>query len=294
MRALAFILFTLPLFAEKERLPGGKVLPHEKYIHAVSEKDSPVEQVYIKSKDGVYIAAAIRKPKGAGPFPVLLHFHGAPGGRGMEKLVTWVRGDTGGPMWERFLQEGYVVAVADYRHPTPMMASIAEAKSPTYVDDGVAVVEWLREQKYVDPARITAYGVSLGGNLVAHLAGRTKLHAAVLGAPAVIEFLGVEGWNRDSKTVPVNEAIARKNIAALQCPVLLLVGTKDNLIAVDEPFHDLAVAMGKRVTMLIYENGYHDFVMGPQGHAGRDEPLLDATLDALERTVAFVKKPAAQ
>ena len=110
----------------------------------------------------------------------------------------------------------------------------------------------------------------------------------------MIEFLGVEGWNRESKTVPVNEAVARKNLAALQCPVLLLVGTKDNLIAVDEPFHDLAVAMGKPVTMLIYENGYHDFVMGPQGHAGRDEPLLDATLDALERTVAFVKKPVAQ
>jgi dipeptidyl aminopeptidase/acylaminoacyl peptidase len=294
MKTCVWIFLALPLLAEKERLPGGKVLPHESYVHAVSLADSPVEQVYIKSKDGLYVAAALRKPKGPGPFPVLVHFHGAPGGRGMEKLVTWVRGDTGGPVWERFLQEGYVVVVADYRHPTPMMASVAEAKSPTYVDDGLAVVEWLRKQPYVDPARISAYGVSLGGNLVAHLAGRTKLHAAVLGAPAVIEFLGVQGWTRDAKTVPVNEAIARKNLAALQCPVLLVVGTKDNLIAVDEPFHDLAVGMGKPVRMLIYENGYHDFVMGPQGHAGRDEPLLDATLDALERTVAFIKKPQPQ
>jgi hypothetical protein len=52
--------------------------------------------------------------------------------------------------------------------------------------------------------------------------------------------------------------------------------------------------MGKPVRMLIYENGYHDFVMGPQGHAGRDEPLLDATLDALERTVVFIKKTQPQ
>lgn len=125
----------------------------------------------------------------------------------MEKLATWVRGDTGGPVGERFLQEGYVVVVADDRHPTPMMASVAEVKGPTYVD------------------------------------------------PAVIELLGVQGWTRDAKTVPVNEAIAR---------------------------------------MLIYENGYHDFVMGPQGHAGRDDPLRDATLDALERTVAFIKKPQPQ
>lgn len=46
--------------------------------------------------------------------------------------------------------------------------------------------------------------------------------------------------------------------------------------------------------MLIDENGYHDFVMGPPGHAGRGEPLRDATLDALERTVAFIKKPQPQ
>src|SRR5262249_4561290 len=96
--------------------PGGKELPHDKYIKVVSEEDSPVQSVYIKSRDGLYIAAAIRKPKGDGPFPVLIQFHGAPGGRGMEKLTTWARGETGGPLWERFLQEGYVVVVADYRN----------------------------------------------------------------------------------------------------------------------------------------------------------------------------------
>jgi uncharacterized protein YcaQ len=50
--------------------PGSTTpLPHQKYIHVVSEKDSPVQQVYIKSKDGLYIAAAIRKPKGTGVIP---------------------------------------------------------------------------------------------------------------------------------------------------------------------------------------------------------------------------------
>ena len=99
------------------------------------------------------------------------------------------------------------------------MASVAEAKSPTSVDDGVAVVEWLRQQNYV-----SAYGVSLGG-----ASGGT--HEAA------------RGRARGGKSVPVNKAIARKNLAALQGPVLLLVGTKDNLIAVAEPFHELAVAM---------------------------------------------------
>ena len=96
---------------------GGsdEALPDQKYIHVVSEKDSPVMQTWIKAKDGLYIAAAVRKPKGDGPFPAIILFHGAPGGRGMDQLVGWSRGDHGGPVWERFLQEGYVVAVADYR-----------------------------------------------------------------------------------------------------------------------------------------------------------------------------------
>jgi hypothetical protein len=40
--------------------------------------------------------------------------------------------------------------------------------------------------------------------------------------------------------------------------------------------------------MEIYENGYHDFCIGPQGQ-NRKEPLLDVTLDALDLTVKFVK-----
>ena len=103
-----WLLLSLLMTGDIQQFPGGKTLPHDKYIHVVSEADSPVEKVYIKSKDGVYVAAAMRKPKGNGPFPVLVHFHGAPGGRGMEQLVGWARGDHGGPVFERFLQEGYV------------------------------------------------------------------------------------------------------------------------------------------------------------------------------------------
>ena len=53
--------------AEIHQNPGSTTpLPHQKYIHVVSEADSPIQQAYIKSKDGLYIAAAIRKPKGDG------------------------------------------------------------------------------------------------------------------------------------------------------------------------------------------------------------------------------------
>ncbi|HEY2018546.1 MAG TPA: hypothetical protein VGH38_33810 [Bryobacteraceae bacterium] len=111
--AWLFLFLAVAASAEIHHNPGSATpLPHAKYIHVVSEADSPVQQAYIKSKDGLYIAAAIRKPKGEGRHPAMIMFHGAPGGRGIEQLVGWSRGDHGGPVWERFLQEGYVVVVA--------------------------------------------------------------------------------------------------------------------------------------------------------------------------------------
>jgi hypothetical protein len=45
--------------------------------------------------------------------------------------------------------------------------------------------------------------------------------------------------------------------------------------------------------MDVYEHGYHDFVLGPQGQQRPDLPkgeiLLGGALEALERAVAFVK-----
>ncbi len=155
---IAFLLLTCAVFGAAEILhdPGSTVaLPYEKYIHVVSEADSPVQQTYIKSKDGLYIAAAIRKPKGTGRSPAIVIFHGAPGGRGMEQLVGWSRGDTGGPVWERFLQEGYVVAVADYRGGNMNLTSAPSSNGMiTSIDDGLAVIDYIKALPYVDPDRI--------------------------------------------------------------------------------------------------------------------------------------------
>jgi predicted acyl esterase len=122
-------------------------LPHDKYIRVVSETDSPVQQIYIKTKDGLYVAAALRKPKGNGPFPALIHFQGAPGGRGMEQLAGWSRGASGGPVWERFLKDGYVIVVSDHRAaPRRGMGDPMRADEITYVDDGRAVVDYASAQ----------------------------------------------------------------------------------------------------------------------------------------------------
>jgi dipeptidyl aminopeptidase/acylaminoacyl peptidase len=276
-------------------------LPHDAFIHVVSESRSPVERAYIESKDGVYVAAAIRKPPGEGPFPAIIMFHGAPGGRGMEQLVGWSRGDHGGPAWERFLGEGFVVAVADYRgggFDVVNQPSESNSGLVTAIDDGIAVVEHIAALPYVDADRVNVYGVSLGGNLALFLASKIPtLHTVVVGAPAAFWFLGARlpaqpGGARELPTT-VDTAIAGANIAPIRTPILIQVGTADPLLELDRVLHEQLSSHGKAVRMEIYEHGYHDFVLGPQGHTRPDLPrgeiLLQATLDALERSVSFVE-----
>jgi len=292
--AFLCLLCAAVAFAEIHHNPGSTTpVPSEKYIHVVSEADSPIQQTYIKAKDGMYIAAAIRKPKGDGRYPAIIMFHGAPGGRGMAQLVGWSRGDFGGPVWERFLQEGYVVVVADYRGGDMNLMSVPSTNGTiTSIDDGLAVVDYVKALPYVDPARLNLYGVSLGGNLVMQLVSRVTVNAAIVGAPAAIWFLGMkmppgpDGFRLDPE-------ISKRNIETVHTPILILQGTADRLLPVATMLHDALAAAGKNVRMETYENGYHDFCLGPQGQKRPDLPhgefLMDAALDALEKSVLFVK-----
>jgi len=275
---MEFLAGALFLLAAVYQHSGGKILSHDRYIRQVSEVDSPVERHYIRTKDGLYVAAAVRKPRGPGPFPALLYFHGAPGGRGMQKLVDWVSGSTGGPLWETFLQRGFVVVVADYRHPVGQdLGQPLPEKAATYADDAEAVWKHVTTLPYVNRERITVYGVSLGGSVAMHLLARVQPWRAILGAGAPMAFFGM---SRDGQTIDA-ERTAR-NLATVTTPVLLLVGTKDSLLEVSRRTYEELTRAGKTARLDIFENGYHDFVVGPQGHAGRDEPLLDITLTALD------------
>jgi len=288
--------------AEITRHPGSnEALPDKQYVHLVSESDSPVMQTWIKAKDGVYIAAAVRKPKGIGPFPAIILFHGAPGGRGMDQLVGWSRGDHGGPVWERFLQEGYVVAVADYRGgPWNLVNTPSSTGTVTAIDDGIIVIDYVQNLPYVKRNEVSVYGVSLGGNLAMFLASRVPtLHAVVAGAPAPIWFLGYklnpDGSRPDFSAMKPDPVISKENIAPIRMPVLIIVGTEDRLLPMGMALHDELARNGKSVRLEIYEHGYHDFVLGNQGQKRDDLPrgeiLLPGALDALELTVKFLKAP---
>jgi dienelactone hydrolase len=304
MRTTVFLLVSCMAWAAHAEVVsyGGsaEALPVEQFVHVVSEVVSPVQRLYVEADDGLYIAAALRKPAGEGPFPALIVYHGAPGGRGMEQLVGWSRGDHGGPVWERFLQEGYVVVVADYRGgDMRRMNAPSEGGLVTAIDDGVAMVDHVKALPYVDASHVSLYGVSLGGNLVMYLASLVPdLRAVVAGAPAPIWFLGCalpeDRSQLDFAALRPDPPVARANIEPITAPVLVQAGTIDSLLPLARILHDELQRLDKRVRLEVYDHGYHDFVLGPQGQARPDMPggevLLEGTLAALERSVAFVKQ----
>jgi dipeptidyl-peptidase-4 len=169
------------------------------------------------------------------------------------------------------------------------------AGTVTRYDDGLAVIEHVRSLPYVDGNRIALYGGSFGGDLVLHLITKTKVRAAGVGAPAAFWFLGVDPTTGARRTpeywqkLKFDQELARKNIAAIRCPLLIQVGSIDSLINLSRPIHDLMEEAGKPVRMEVYADSPHGFYFGRLNTYDR-RAVLDSTVSALDSAVAFMKE----
>lgn len=127
--------------------------------------DEPIE-VYVRSYDGAFIAAGLRKPAGDGPFPAVLFIHGGVGGAPLRAIVNGTRN----PVPEHFYQLGYVVMSTDYRR---------YHFGDDEIRDVIAAYEKLAGYSFVDAERIGVIGGSHGGYLTMMLATRVSPAAAV-------------------------------------------------------------------------------------------------------------------
>ncbi|MGY0635177.1 DPP IV N-terminal domain-containing protein [Luteimonas sp. A478] len=119
-------------------------------------------------------------------YPVVVHVYGGPVGR----TVTNAWPSRGDALFNQYLaQRGYVVFSIDNRG-TPgrgaeFLGSLYRNQGTVEVEDQVHGVEWLRQQPWVDPARIGVHGWSNGGYMTLMLLAKAPNHYAcgISGAP---------------------------------------------------------------------------------------------------------------
>jgi dipeptidyl aminopeptidase/acylaminoacyl peptidase len=133
---------------------------------AAPPQEEKLSQLYVPSYDGTYIAAALRKPAGEGPFPAILYIHGGVGGSGIKAMEQMLRGRVP----EHFHRLGYVGFATDYRR-----FHFGEDE----IRDVMAAYQMLANFPFVDKTRISVIGGSHGGYLAQMLATRLSPAATV-------------------------------------------------------------------------------------------------------------------
>jgi acetyl esterase/lipase len=163
--------------------------------------------------DGVKLHADLYRPKGVGPFPILVAVHG--GG--------WERGDRKSfQFWGAYLaQQGYALLASQYRFAKP-----GTPMYPQAVHDVRAAIQFVRGNAAdlgADPERIALFGQSAGGHLAAlvalagdhprfkdgypndpHAKESASVKAAVIGYGIVD---AAAHWNADQQTRPGGSTI---------------------------------------------------------------------------------------
>ncbi|HEY4921678.1 MAG TPA: prolyl oligopeptidase family serine peptidase [Xanthobacteraceae bacterium] len=288
---------------------SGEIDPqHIVVTEPVRESAIPVDLTLVEMIDGVYAPIGLRKPPGAGPFPLVL-FASGNGGRGM----AWIRNATQNTSWtqEQFLAAGYAVAWTRYRaevdYAYDRIGRLIEDKrqgrqllnrGPLEYEDIIAIAEFVKTLPYVAADRIGYMGMSHGGEMALKIASEYHgIRAMIASEPAAHEFLRLKPdataqinpatglldvermLMRDvSKVRPrITEDVARARIAPIATPILVQGRNSDELQGIFRVCYDLLVEAGKDATWKSYEHDVHGFV-----YVGRNKQGVYAP-DAVQR-----------
>jgi len=189
--------------------------------------------VTFADRDGTRLALDLVRPRGDGPFPLMLCLHGGGWRQGDRREMLGVMED-----WTR---AGYAAATASYR-------LVPEATWPAQLDDAVAALAFLRTHAarfHLDKERVGATGFSAGAQLALLLgcdAARTSAAGgavrAVVSYFAPTDMRGLEHAHDFGGEV-VRALAAGKPLADLSpaafvdagdAPVLTLHGEDDRLV----------------------------------------------------------------
>ncbi len=231
--------------------------------------------------------SAIQAVAFEGPLGTLRGLLHRPAGEGRAPAVVLLHGFTGSHIEDHRLfaqmarclaDAGFAVLRFDFYGSGDSDGDFEEFTVHTEVADAVAALDWVSEQKWVDPARIAILGLSLGGGVAALLAGQdARVKAAVFwnaaalpaqhfneavdeGIPTEGPFAGVVGGLRVGPDfVPTFAALdILGTLKHYTGPGLVIRGTKDVHITQAEA-EALCAAMGERGTLRLIDGADHTF-----------------------------------
>jgi dipeptidyl aminopeptidase/acylaminoacyl peptidase len=193
------------------------------------------------------IPALYYRPRGIGPFPVIIHFHGGPASQsrpefdpqvqswvdelGIAVLEPNVRGSSGYGKTYTALDNGY--------------------KREDAIKDVGALLDWVAQQPELDPKRVGVHGGSYGGYMtlatMTHFNDRLRAGAELVGQSNFVTFLEhTASYRRDLRRVEygderdpkMREFLQRTapvtNAAKINRPLFVAQGTNDPRVPEEE------------------------------------------------------------
>ena len=134
-----------------------------------------IDLMMIEVWDGLYTPIGVRKPKGDGPFPLVLLASGN-GGEGM----AWIRDSMRNRSYtvDRLVESGFACAWIRYRTEVELgynnggklIRDIRQGRemfnrSPLEYEDEIAIAEYLKTLAWVNPDQLSMIGMSHGGEM---------------------------------------------------------------------------------------------------------------------------------
>jgi dipeptidyl aminopeptidase/acylaminoacyl peptidase len=275
---------------------------HVVITEPVEGSDIPVRLSYVETIDGLYTAVGLRKPPGAGPFPIALLASGN-GGGGMRWVREAVRDR--GLIMDRLLEAGYACAWLRYRtevelgyHNGGRLVRDTRQGQELFnrglleYEDEIAVIEHVKTLPYVDPLRVALIGMSHGGEMVLKIT--SEYHGAAVGVasePAAHEFLALTPDDtatvnpetqlrniEDMQMVEVDKVrrridttVAAERIASIRTPLLVMGRETDHLQGIFRTTYELLSEAGKDVEWVSYDHPLHGYIYPLRGADGAYE-----------------------
>jgi len=196
----------------------------------------PVSLIMIEVWDGLYTPVGVRKPKGNGPFPMVLLASGN-GGEGM----SWIRDAMKNKAYtiDRLIEAGFACAWTRYRTEVELgynnggslIRDVRQGRemfnrSPLEYEDQIAISDYFKSVSWVDEDRVSMIGMSHGGEMALKITSEYDgLAAAVASEPASHEFLAL----KPDDSAFINKKTGLRNIEEMQMAEVIKVRNRIDL-----------------------------------------------------------------